>query len=295
MSLKPRDLLLMLLIQLIWGVNFVVVKVGLAHMPPLFFVALRFSLAALILLPFAGLPRQRLRQVIPLSFTLGVMHFTLIFTGMHYLDAATTAIAVQLQVPFSAVLAAFFFGETLHWRRITGMVIAFAGIVLIAGQPRFLDNPWPLASVIAAALVWSVANVQVKIIGDAVDAVHLNGWIALLAAPQLLLISYILEGDRWPRPTEIGWPGLFALVYQALIVAALSYWIWYNLMRRYPVNQVMPFMLLQPLIGVAAGAALLSEDISTRMVAGGMAILAGVAIIILRRPAVIAPSTKTGI
>jgi O-acetylserine/cysteine efflux transporter len=295
MSLKPRDLMLMLLIQLIWGVNFVVVKVGLAHMPPLFFVALRFGVAALVLFPFAGLPRHRLKQVIPLSFTLGVMHFTLIFTGMHYLDAATTAIAVQLQVPFSAILAAFFFGETLHWRRITGMVIAFAGIVLIAGQPRFLDNPWPLASVVAAAMVWSVANVQVKIIGDAVDAVHLNGWIALLAAPQLLVISYFLEGDRWPHPTEIGWAGFGALGYQALIVAAFSYWIWYNLMRRYPVNQVMPFMLLQPLIGVAAGAMLLSEDVTSRMIAGGIAILIGVAIIILRRPAVIAPSTKTGI
>jgi O-acetylserine/cysteine efflux transporter len=292
---KLRDLLLMLVIQGIWGINFVVVKMGLDHMPPLFFVALRFSLAALILLPFSGLPRAHLKRVIPLSFTLGVMHFTLIFTGMHYLDAATTAIAVQLQVPFAAILAAFFFKETLHWRRITGMAIAFAGIVLIAGQPRFFANPWPLASVIAAALVWSVANVQVKMLGDEIDAVQLNGWIAILAAPQLLVVSYALEGDRWPGLAAIGWQGAFALAYQAILVAAFSYWIWYNLMRRYPVNQVMPFMLLQPLIGAASGAFFRSEEISLPMVIGGIGILIGVAIIIIRRPAVIAPSTKTGI
>jgi O-acetylserine/cysteine efflux transporter len=292
---KLRDLGWMLLIQAIWGINFVVVKLGLDHMPPLFFVAMRFSLAALILLPFSGLPRAHLKRVIPLSFTLGVMHFTLIFTGMHYLDASTTAIAVQLQVPFAAILAAIFFKETLHWRRITGMAIAFAGIMLIAGQPRFFANPWPLASVITAALVWSIANVQVKRLGDEIDAVQLNGWIAILAAPQLLVVSYALEGDRWPGLAEIGWQGAFALAYQAILVAAFSYWIWYNLMRRYPVNQVMPFMLLQPLIGAASGVVFRNEEISLPMVFGGIGILIGVAIIIIRRPAVIAPSTKTGI
>jgi len=292
---KLRDIGWMLLIQAIWGVNFVVVKLGLDHMPPLFFVALRFSLAALILLPFSGLPRAHLKRVIPLSFTLGVMHFTLIFTGMHYLDAATTAIAVQLQVPFAAILAAYFFKETLHWRRITGMAIAFAGIVLIAGQPRFFANPWPLASVVAAAVVWSIANVQVKMLGDEIDAVQLNGWIAILAAPQLLVVSYALEGDHWPHIVDIGWAGAFALLYQAVLVAAFSYWIWYNLMRRYPVNQVMPFMLLQPLIGAASGVVFRNEEISLPMVIGGIGILIGVAIIIIRRPGVIAPSTKTGI
>jgi O-acetylserine/cysteine efflux transporter len=293
--MKPRDLALMLMIQLIWGINFVVVKIGLEHMAPLFFVALRFSIAALVLLPAAGLPRSHLKRVIPLSCTLGVMHFTLIFTGMHYLDSATTAIAVQLQVPFAAILAAIFFKETLHWRRITGMVIAFAGIVLIAGQPQFLEHPWPLISVIAAALVWSIANVQVKLLGDDVDAVHLNGWIAILAAPQLLIVSYLIEGNQWQNFLHAGWQAYFALGYQSLIVAAFSYWVWYKLMRRYPVNKVMPFMLLQPLIGAAAGALIRGEEITGRMALGGLAILVGVAIIILRRPAVIVPSTKTGI
>jgi O-acetylserine/cysteine efflux transporter len=293
--MKLRDLGWMLLIQLIWGLNFVVVKLGLDHMPPLFFVALRFSFAALILVPFSGLPRAHLKRVIPLSITLGVMHFTLIYTGMRYLDAATTAIAVQMQVPFAAILAAIFFKESLHWRRITGMAIAFGGIVLIAGQPRFFENPWPLASVIAAALVWSVANMQVKALGDEIDAVQLNGWIAILAAPQLLVVSYAVEGDHWPHLADIGWGGAFALLYQAAVVAAFSYWIWYNLMRRYPVNQVMPFMLLQPLVGAASGVVFRNEVINLPMVIGGIGILIGVAIIIIRRPAVIAPSTKTGI
>ncbi len=293
--MKPQHLALMLLCQFLWGVNFVAAKIGLQHFQPLFFVALRFSLVALLLLPFVGIPKRKLLQLIPLSMTMGVMHFGLIFTGMRYLDAATSSIAVQLQVPFAAILAAFFFKETLGWRRITGMIVAFAGVVLIAGEPRFIGNLWPLLSVVGAALVWATANVQVKALGDEFDAVQLNGYIAIFAAPQLLVVSYLLEGNQWPTVLDVHWMGWAALLFQSVVVAIFSYWIWYNMMRRYPVNQVMPFTLLLPMIGVYSGHLFLDEAVTWQMLLGGLATLAGVAIVVIRRPAVVAPSTKTGI
>lgn len=294
--MKPQHLALMLLVQFIWGVNFVAAKIGLAHFESLFFLALRFSLVALLLLPFVGLPKRKLKQLIPLSVTMGAMHFGLIFLGMRYLDAATSSIAVQLQVPFAAMLAAFFFGETLGWRRILGMVVAFAGVVLIAGEPRFSGgNLWPLLAVVGAALVWATGNVQVKALGDSFDAVELNGYIALLAAPQLLLLSFLIEGNQWPQVLEIAWQGWAALLFQSIVVAIFSYIIWYNLMRRYPVNMVMPFTLLLPMIGVISGHLILDEVVTWQMILGGIATVAGVAIVVIRRPAVVAPSTKTGI
>jgi O-acetylserine/cysteine efflux transporter len=236
-----------------------------------------------------------LKRLIPLSITMGVMHFTLIFLGMKNLDAATSSIAVQLQTPFAAILAAFFLGETLGWRRILGMVIAFGGVILIAGEPRFSANPWPLMAVIGAALVWAIGNVQVKALGDELDAVTLNGWIAILAAPQLLIASWLIEGPQWQHIPEVGWQGWASLLFQAIVIAIFTYWIWYNMMRRYPVNQVMPFTLLLPLIGVAAGAVMRGEEVTWQMMVGGLATVAGVAIIVIRRPAVVAPATKTGI
>jgi O-acetylserine/cysteine efflux transporter len=226
---------------------------------------------------------------------MGVMHFTLIFLGMRDLDAATSSIAVQLQTPFAAIMAAFFLKEKLGWRRILGMVVAFAGVLLIAGEPRFSDNPWPLLAVIAAALVWAAGNIQVKALGDQVDAVQLNGWIAILAAPQLLVASWLIEGPQWHDVVEASWIGWGALVFQAVVIAIFTYWIWYNMMRRYPVNQVMPFTLLLPMIGVAAGAIMRDEPVTWQMIVGGLATVAGVGIIVLRRPAVAAPATKTGI
>jgi O-acetylserine/cysteine efflux transporter len=292
----PHHLALMLLVQLLWGVNFAIAKFGLDHFAPIFFVALRFSLVAVLLVFVVGLPKRgMLRQLLPLSVTMGVMHFTLIFLGMQNLDAATSSIAVQLQTPFAAIMAAFFFGETLGWRRILGMIVAFAGVLLIAGEPRFSDNPWPLLAVIAAALVWAIGNIQVKALGESVDAVQLNGWIAILAAPQLLIASWLIEGPQWAHIPEVDWQGWGALLFQAVVIAIFTYWIWYNMMRRYPVNQVMPFTLLLPMIGVAAGALMRGEEITWQMAVGGLATVAGVGIIVLRRPAVAAPATKTGI
>ena len=286
----------MLLVQLLWGVNFAVAKFGLDHFAPIFFVALRFSLVAVLLVFVVGLPKRcMLKQMLPLSVTMGVMHFTLIFLGMRDLDAATSSIAVQLQTPFAAIMAAFFFGERLGWRRILGMIVAFAGVLLIAGEPRFSENPWPLLAVIAAALVWAIANIQVKALGDSIDAVTLNGWIAILAAPQLLVASWLIEGPQWHHFPEVTWQGWGALLFQSVVIAIFTYWIWYNMMRRYPVNQVMPFTLLLPMIGVAAGALMRDEDITWQMIVGGLATVAGVGIIVLRRPAVAAPATKTGI
>ncbi|MBL9035898.1 MAG: EamA family transporter [Rhodospirillaceae bacterium] len=292
----PQHLALMVLVQFLWGVNFAVAKYGIDHFAPIFFVALRFSLVAVLLIFVVGLPkRAMLKRLIPLSITMGVMHFTLIFLGMKNLDAATSSIAVQLQTPFAAILAAFFLGETLGWRRILGMVIAFGGVILIAGEPRFSANPWPLMAVIGAALVWAIGNVQVKALGDELDAVTLNGWIAILAAPQLLIASWLIEGPQWQHIPEVGWQGWASLLFQAIVIAIFTYWIWYNMMRRYPVNQVMPFTLLLPLIGVAAGAVMRGEEVTWQMMVGGLATVAGVAIIVIRRPAVVAPATKTGI
>ena len=294
--MKPQHLALMLFCQFLWGINFVASRIALQSFEPVFFVALRFSLVAVLLIAFVGLPPRRLlKRLLPLSLTMGAMHFTLFTLGIQYLDAGVTSIAIQLQTPFASILAHFFLGERLGWRRIVGMIIAFGGVVLVAREPSLGGNLWPLLAVIAAALIWAAGNIQVKALGDEVDAIHLNGWIAILAAPQLVLISFVMEGSQWGSLDAVSLKSWGALIYQAIVVAIFSYMIWYNMMRRYPVNQIMPFTLLLPAIGVAAGWYFLDEPVSLQIILGGLATVAGVGIIVIRRPALAAPGTKTGI
>lgn len=291
-AMRLGHILALVLVAAVWGGNFVAVKTGLHDLPPVVFVAVRLAAVALLLLPFARLRRRQFLPILALSFTLGTLHFSLSFLGLKGLDAATAAIAVQLQVPFSALLAAWFFDEKLGWRRLLGMAIAFAGVVIIAGEPRFDGNLWPLLTVIVAACIWSFCNVQIKQLGDNVDVLTLNAWIAVLAVPQLALVSFLTEDGQLQAITGAGWIVWLSVAYQAVLVTALGYAIWYTMMRRFPLNQVMPFTLLVPVFGVISGVFVLGDPLTVPMMIGGAATIAGVAIIVLRRPRVIAPATK---
>lgn len=281
-----RDSLVALLIMAIWGLNFVVAKWGLAEFPPLFIMTLRFALVAALVIPFARIPRGRMLPVAALSVTLGSIHFPLMFSGLTGIDAATASLAAQAQVPFSSLLASVLFKDRLGWRRALGMATAFAGVVVIAGEPRLAGSMTPLLLILAASFAFSIASMQMKtIIG--VDGFALNGWLALFAVPQLLVLSLILEDghvEALANATAWGWG---SVVYMAVGVTIVAYGLWYPLLRKYEVNQTMPYLLTVPVFGVAAGVLLMDDPFTLRLVLGGCLTLGGVAFIVRRRPTVV--------
>jgi O-acetylserine/cysteine efflux transporter len=293
--MKPLDLAALLLVTLVWGVNFAVGKAGVLAVPPIAFVALRFAAVALVMLPFLRWPPPRWRDLLVLSVVLGTAHFSLMFIGLAGIDISTASIAIQLQVPFAALLAAYFFAEKLGWRRLIGMAIAFAGVVLIAGEPRLGGNLLPLFLVISAACVWAYANILIKKLGDDVGVWPLNGWIALLALPQTALLSAALEDGQFAAIAAAGWELAAWVGYQALLVTVFGYGVWYACMRGYNVNQVMPFTLLVPVFGVLSGVVFFDDRLTLPMLIGGLGTILGVAIIVVRRPRVVAASTKAGL
>lgn len=207
------------------------------------------------------------------------------FTGMARLDAGTTAILTQLQVPFSAAVAAVIYGERLGWVRGLGMAVAFAGVAIMMGEPRLTADLLAVGFVMFAGMVWALANIQIKALGP-VDGFSLNAYLGLFAAPQLLITSLALEFGQREALAQADWSAvIFAVLYMAVMVQIVSYAIWYRLLRLYPVNQVMPVTLLCPVLGVLAGVVLLGETLTWPAVIGGAATLAGVGIIVLWRPA----------
>jgi O-acetylserine/cysteine efflux transporter len=125
-----------------------------------------------------------------------------------------------------------------------------------------------------------VSSIQVKKLG-AIDTLVLNAWIALLAAPQLLVGSLVFEGDQWAGVPDAGIWGWIAVVYMAVAVTVFGYGIWYRLLQRYPVTTVMPLSLLAPTFGVLCGIVLLGEPASFEKLLGAAVTLSGVAIVIL--------------
>ena len=137
--------------------------------------------------------------------------------------------------------------------------------------------------VIAASGVWAVANIQVKRL-KRIDGLALNAWISLLATPQLLLASWVLEDGQMAALANAGWLEWGTIAYMSGVVTVIGYGIWYYMIGKYATNQTMPFTLLVPLVGVLSGVLVLGEPMSWTIVIGGAATLGGVAIIVLRRP-----------
>ena len=290
-ELHPRDIAILVFVTLIWGMNFAVVKSGLQSFPPLLFVALRFALVALALLPFVKPPRGYWLPIFGVSLTLGFLHFALMFSALEYVDVSSAAIAIQLQVPFAAILAAILFKDSLGWRRALGMTIAFAGVALIAGMPRPQGEFIALIGVITAALIWAISNVQVKRL-EALDGWTISAWMSLFAVPQLLIASLILEDGQGAAIVGSGWDGWLAVAYNGLAVMVIGYGLWYRMLKRYTVNITMAFSLLIPVWGVFSGVAFLDEALSWQIVLGGLLTVAGVGIIVLRRPKTADPKTE---
>lgn len=272
-----------LLVMATWGLNFVVAKWGMAEFPPLFLMFFRFTIVALLLVPFAKFPRGKLLPIAALSVTLGIFHFPMMFTGVNGVDAATASLAAQAQVPFSSLLAAVLFKDKLGWRRALGMSGSLAGIVVIAGEPRLGDALPSLLMILAASFAFAIANMQMKTIG-AVDGFAVNGWMALFAAPQLLILSLLLEHGQMEALSHATIKGWGAILYTALGATILAYGLWYPLLRRYDVNQTMPFLLTVPVFGVLAGVVLMGDPVTPNLAIGGLLTIGGVAIIVKRRP-----------
>ena len=288
MPLRPLHVAVLVLVTFFWGMNFAAAKIGLEQLPPIFMMALRWGLLGLMLAPFVPLPHGRWRQVLLVSFTLGFLHFSLMFWGLRELDAATAAIAIQLQVPFAALLAATVFQDRLGWWRAGGLAIAFAGVSIIAGEPRLEGHYFALGLVIVAACLWSVANMQIKLMGE-INGMTLNAWIGVLATPQLVLGSWLLEEGQFAALAAADWRAYASIAYQAIIVVAFGYGLWFRMLRRYDVNQVMPFILLVPIFGVLSGVLILGETLTLIFMLGGLLTIFGVGIIIFRRPKLVAP------
>ena len=289
--MSVRDLGLILLIMVIWGLNYPVGKIGVHAVPPMMMIGLRFALVAALLLPFVPVPWGKMQRIFYISFMIGVLHFAPNFTGLKLVDSGVGAILNQLSVPFSAIMAAIFFKDRIGWRRALGMTLAFVGVAVLVGEPRRPTDLVGAFLMIGASLAWAFSLIQTKMLKN-VHPLALVGWMCLMASPQLILLSLVLEDRPVEAALAMGWTGIWPIVYMAVFVSIVSHSLWYGLINRHPINMTAPFALLTPVFGVLFGVLILGEQFTWWMLAGGLITLAGVTIITIRRPAQAEPSPE---
>jgi len=285
--MKPLDILIAICVPVSWGLGIVVAKPAVDQFPPILLMALRFSISALALVWFVRVPRVSLKWLFVAAFVGSTVQYGLTFNGLKLLDASTMSLLVQAEAPFLALVGAVVFGERLGPRRVLGMLVAFAGIYLITGEPRIRGHELGVALVLGGAFFWACGQMIVRKLGP-IGGMTAIAWISIFAAPQLFAASALVEQGQLAALAGAP-PSVWAtVVYLGLVMTAVGYTCWYHVLGRYEVNQVAPFLLLIPVTSVAGGALLLDEPLTPTILMGGSVVLAGVALLLIepRRAAV---------
>ncbi|PWC39009.1 EamA family transporter [Azospirillum sp. TSO35-2] len=287
--MRASHILLAVAVAAVWGFNFVAIKVGLRDFPPLLFSCLRFALAALPLLVLGWRqgPPVPWRLVIGIGVMLGVVKFPLLFLGIDVgMPAGLASLVLQAQAFFTAIFAAFALGDRPGPRQILGMLVAFAGVGLIATELPAGESLLGLGLTLAAAAAWGVSNILMKQ-AKAPDLFRLMVWVSLIPPLPLLILSAALEGpDRIVHAfTTLTLVGVGSLLYIAAAATLFGFAAWGFLMRHYPASLVAPFSLLVPIFGMSSSALFLGETFTTAKLAGGVLVFAGLALSVLKLPA----------
>jgi O-acetylserine/cysteine efflux transporter len=276
-TIKPAHALLAILVTAVWGFNFVVIKVGVAHVPPLLLTGLRFLFAAIPAVFFVKRPGAGWRWVVGYGVFIGVLQFGLLFVSIRLgMTAALASVVMQLQVFFTIGFAAVLLHETSKPVQILGAAIAFSGMGVIAASRWSGPELLPLLLCLLAALSWGIANLIVKM-SDEKNALSMIVWASLAAPLPLFIMSYLFE-DHAAIISALTHPSLLTLgsiAFLAWPATIFGFGVWSFLLSRYPANLVSPFALLVPIFGIASGVLILGEPFGSAAMTGSGLVLAG--------------------
>jgi O-acetylserine/cysteine efflux transporter len=278
--MAPKDLLLALMVVVAWGINFVVIKVGLHGVPPMLLGALRFTLAAVPAVFFVKRPQLPWRWLFAYGVTISFGQFAFLFSAMYVgMPAGLASLVLQAQAFFTLIFAGLFLHERFRAPNLVGLVIAACGLAVIGMQGGHAMTLAGFLLTLCAAASWALGNIVTKKVGK-VDLVGLVVWGSLIPPLPFAVLSYGLEGPQRIEAAlaSIGASSIFAVVYLAFIATLLGYSLWSRLLSRYPASQVAPFSLLVPIVGLASASVFLDEQLSVPQIAGAVLVMAGLAV-----------------
>ena len=284
--MRPRDTALALLVVLLWGVSFVVIKLGLRGVSPFVLGGLRCALAAFPAVLFVPPPRVPLRVYAAFAGSTFLAQFALLFWAIHLgMPSGLSSVVQPSQAFFTIVLAALVFREMPTRRQCLGMVLAALGLVLI-GSGRGASIPLAAFALnLCSAASWAVGNLASRSLSryGPVNGFAFVVWAGLLPPLPFFAMAWSFEGAgavaaSFRAMDATSWA---AAAYLGLGATLAGYGLWNLLLKSYPAAQVAPFALLVPVIGLAGGAVTFGERFNAAQLAGSALIATGLALPVL--------------
>lgn len=283
--LKFSHFLLILGVVLFWGMNFVVIHVGLKGFPPLLLCVGRFGLVAFPWVFFLPRPKAPLKFILGYGVFTFAIQFALLFTGMHLgLSAGLASLVAQTQVFFSIALAAVAFKDKPSPWKLLGALISFVGIGIVAFHIGGDASLMGLMLTLMGAFAWASGNMFSKKV-QAESPLALVAWGSLVALPIVMALSLILEGPTLILASlqNISWATVGAIFYIAYLSTHVGYGAWGYLLNKYPTAVIAPFTLLVPVVGFLSSAFFLGEALPTWKLVASVFVMVGLAFNLLEK------------
>ena len=231
-----------------------------------------------------------MKLIVIIGLCLGAGHYSIMFYALYLGDnISSIAIAAQLTVPFSTILAVMFLGERIRLIRCLAIVLSFLGVVVIGFEPVGPENLLALLAATMAAAVMAVAAILMRrLVG--VGVFNLQAWIALLSTSVLFLLTLAFESHSFAALRDISIEQYWSPIYSAIGATIIGHGSLYYLLQRYEVNHVAPFITLSSLFAVVFGITFMGDVLTVKIMIGGSLTLLGVTVIALRNARQATPS-----
>lgn len=278
--MKPMHVVLAVLITAIWGVNFSVIKLGLATVDPFILAGIRFSLCALPAIFFIRKPDVPWRYIIGYGLVFGIGLWGVVNLGIEAgLSAGIASLVLQFSAFFTILLGGWVFKEALTRFQVLGMLIALAGLLCIISISDGSVSLSGVLLVLVGAASWSVANIINKKASTR-DVFGFLVWSSAFAPIPLFALDYAVNGRvcYTTLVNQIDAKALLSILFQVYPNTLFAYWIWNSLLKTYPVSTVAPLSLLVPIFGMLGSVVVFNESVPLNKVLAVVLIVVGLAV-----------------
>jgi len=281
--MKTRDIFIALLVPIVLGFGFVIAKPAMQYFPPYLLMGMRFTIPALILVWWFPLPKGLYFDLFKVSLIGSALQYGLTYTGLNIIDASSAVLLIQLEVPFGIIIAFFLLKEIPTIKNIVGLVIAFIGVFILTGAPNLEGKYVGVLLTLAGAFTWALGAVMAKPLSKKIGAFALMTWLCVFSGPMLLLVSLVFDGNPMQYILYANFNSWLTVIFLGFFMQPVGYAAWYYVLKKYPVNKVMPVLLILPVTGLITSIFLLGEDPPKQVFLGGLVIISGVALILFTK------------
>lgn len=269
----------------IWGMHFVVIRIGALEIPPFMLLSIRFFLCGLIFLPFANrISLDTFKNLAMYAIPFQGLHMAFLFAGLAQVDAGIAGLVMKAELPMLVILGWFVFKERFGLKTFIGLAVAIIGGAIVLYKPHTDANVTAMGVgfLLLSALFWAIGSTRLRAIKE-LNFPTMVGYAFTIALPIAITLSLVFESNHIEALKNANHSKLGAVLFYQVIIVSMSHFGWKVLVGRNPVYILTAFTILTPVFALLGGILILHEPLAWTTIFGGAVALAGIAIVTSRQ------------